>query len=310
MHGQIQVTRPAFTIGICASGPSRDLPSLISFLLGEDFGGTHVLRRIVVVASECPKPITDKVASLADSEPRILLITEPERRGKAEAINRIMRNSVGELLVMQNGDAYPQRGAVRGLLSMACDPMVGAVSATPILEEGDGLLRRSLDVMWTAHSSLSLQLNHAGICNHACDELMVFRRDLVREFPEDTINDGAFIGGMVQARGRLVKFSPTSRVRIEVPLTPIELVRQRRRITFGHFQVWKRLGKPPKTMESLMFAKPLSSLRTFVRTVSSAPVRILVIPVLLAIEVISITLGVSDVVLSTERHRVWRRNGE
>ena len=310
MKRQIQVTSPAFTIGICASGSSRDLPALISFLLDEDYGSTYTLRKIVVVASGCPGVMIAKIARLAASEPRILLINEPERRGKAEAINQIMRNSIGELLVMQNGDAYPKRGAIRGLLSMASDPAVGAVSATPFLEPGHGLLRQSLEIMWTAHSSLSLQLNHAGICNHACDELMVFRKDLVREFPVDTINDGAFIGGMVRARGHLVKFSPTAMVKIEVPQRPIDLVRQRRRITFGHVPVWKRLGRPPRTMESMMSGTPLSSLRMFVRTISSSPSRILAIPVTLTMEAISVTLGLLDVIVSTDSHKVWRRNGE
>jgi cellulose synthase/poly-beta-1,6-N-acetylglucosamine synthase-like glycosyltransferase len=310
MNRQQEVTGHAFTIGVCASGPSRNLPSLITFLLKEDYGETYLLRKIVVVASGCGRGITDQIARLAESEQGVHLIIEHERRGKAEAINQIMRNSIGELLVMQNGDAYPQRGAIRGLLSMARDPNVGAVSATPLLEQGHGLLRQSLEIMWTAHSSLSLQLNHAGICNHACDELMVFRKDLVREFPEDTINDGAFIGGLVRARGYLVKFSPTSRVKIEVPLRPIDLVRQRRRITFGHVQVWKRLGRPPRTMESMMIGNPLSSLRMFVRTISTAPGRILAIPVTLTIEAISVTLGLLDVIVSTDRHRVWRRNGE
>jgi poly-beta-1,6-N-acetyl-D-glucosamine synthase len=310
MNRQQEVHSPAFTIGICASGPSRDLASLLSFLLGEDYGKTYHLRKIVVVASGCGRGIKDQVSRIAESDPRVRLIMEPERRGKAEAINQIIRNSIGELLVMQNGDAWPQRGAIRELLAMARDPVVGAVSATPLLEEGHGLLRQSLEIMWSAHSSLSLQLNHAGICNHACDELMVFRKDLVREFPEDTINDGAFIGGMVRARGHLVKFSPTSRVLIEVPQTPIDLVRQRRRITFGHVQVWKRLGRPPRTMESMMIESPLSSLRMFVRTISSAPGHILAIPITLTIEAISVTLGLLDVIVSTDRHRVWRRNGE
>jgi cellulose synthase/poly-beta-1,6-N-acetylglucosamine synthase-like glycosyltransferase len=310
MNRQQEVHSPAFTIGICASGPSRNLPSLLSFLLREDYGEAYLLRKILIVASGCGRGITDQISRLARSDPRVHLIIEPERRGKAEAINQIIRNSIGGLLVMQNGDAYPQGGAIRELLSMAMDPAVGAVSATPLLDEGDGLLQRSLEIMWTAHSGLSLQLNHAGICNHACDELMVFRKDLVREFPEDTINDGAFIGGLVRAQGHLVKFSPTSRVIIEVPHTPIDLVRQRRRITFGHIQVWKRLGSPPRTMESMIIGSPLSSLRMFVRTISSAPGRILAIPVTLTIEAVSVTLGLIDAMVSTDRHRVWRRNGE
>jgi cellulose synthase/poly-beta-1,6-N-acetylglucosamine synthase-like glycosyltransferase len=307
---QTKFSSAGFTIGICASDSARNLPNLLSFLLGEEYGDTFALQRIVVVASGCSEQAVIAVSKLSQSDSRILLITEPERRGKAEAIGKILQNSTGGFLAMLNADASPERGAIRGLLAMASEPKVGAVSAEPVFDTGDGPLQRSLALMWSAHSRMSLLLNHAGISNHASDELLVIRRRLVPALPANVVNDGAFMGGLIRAQGYLVKFSTRARVRIEVPRIPIELIRQRRRIIFGHFQVWKRLGKPPRTIESMMLIDPLVSLRTFIRTLSTTPQLIKAIPIVIVVESVSVILGLVDTIRSTDRHRVWKRNAD
>jgi cellulose synthase/poly-beta-1,6-N-acetylglucosamine synthase-like glycosyltransferase len=297
-----------FTVGICASDSASQLLALLSFLRTEDYGRGFGLSRVVVVASGCPESILTPIRKLSESDSRIFLIEESKRHGKAEAINRILGSSLGEYLIMLNADAFPDPGSIRSLLSLVAEPSVGAVSAQPIFDEGDGLVRRSLTLMWSAHSLLSLELNHAGLSNHACDELMVVRKSLVSSLPTNVVNDGAYIGGLVRARGFSVKFSEAAKVRITVPHTAIDLIRQRRRIIFGHVQVWKELGNAPRTLESMLFMDPLASFKTFVRVVSGRPRLIASIPLLLVGESISVLMGLFDAARSTGRHTVWRRS--
>ena len=187
------------------------------------------------------------------------------------------------------------------------DARVGCASAWPVFEDGGGLLRRALGLMWSAHSLMSLQLNHAGISNHACDELLVVRRSLIKKVPANLVNDGAYIGGLVHAQGYLVKFSTTARVKIEVPTRLSDLIRQRRRIIFGHVQVWRKLGHPPRTIESMLFMKPFLSVRTLVRLLSGRPRLIMALPVVGASELISTFMASIDAIRSPEKHAVWKR---
>jgi cellulose synthase/poly-beta-1,6-N-acetylglucosamine synthase-like glycosyltransferase len=264
----------------------------------------------VVVASGCPESVLSRVRTAASTDPRVTLIEESERHGKAEAINRILERSVGEFVVMLNSDAFPTPGSVRNILGVAADPTVGAVSAEPMFDCGDGILERSLVLMWSAHNLLSLRLNHAGISNHACDELIVVRRRLVPRLPSNVVNDGAYIGGLVRAHGLLVKFSTAAKVKIAIPNVLVDLLRQRRRILFGHVQVWKKLGRPPRTIESMLFMDPLVSLKTVVKIMSEKPRLIAAIPVVLVGESVSGLMALADVLGSTERHIVWKRNAE
>ncbi|HEV2139050.1 MAG TPA: glycosyltransferase [Nitrososphaerales archaeon] len=310
MSSQRQIPAGGFTIGICASDSAKRLPSLVSFLVEEDYGPNFTLQRIAIVASGCPESVLIPVRQEANSDPRISLITEPERRGKAEAINRIMENSVGGYLVMLNADAFPMKGSIRGLLDVASSPSVGAVSAKPVFDEGNGLLGHALALMWSAHSLMSLRLNHAGLSNHACDELIVVQRNMMSRLPANLVNDGAYIGGLARAQGLKVKFSTAAEVKISVPKLPMDLIRQRRRITFGHVQVWKKLGRPPRTIESMLFTNPLMSLRTIIGILTERPRLILAVPLVLVSESVAILMGILDANRSTEQHTVWRRNAD
>ncbi len=297
-----------FTIGICASNSADHLPDLLSFLRLEAYGLQFRLDRVVIVASGCSPLMLSEVRGVATADSRIEMVVEPERRGKAEAINKIIERSTGEYLAMLNADAFPDPGSIGEMLSLAENGnKVGCVSALPVIEEKKGILSRSLCLMWSAHSQLSLRLNHAGLSNHACDELMIVRRSLVRGLPPRVVNDGAYIGGLVRTKGYNVRFSDSAKVRIDVPSRFIDLIIQRRRILFGHLQVWKKLGRPPKTVESMLFIDPLVSITTVVRLLSVRPELIVALPMLVALEVISGFLAAWDTIRSTEEHAVWRR---
>jgi cellulose synthase/poly-beta-1,6-N-acetylglucosamine synthase-like glycosyltransferase len=262
----------------------------------------------VVVASGCAAEVLSAVKRIADSDARVLMISEPNRRGKVEAINRILDNSAGEHLVLVNSDAVPEQGSVRKLLAIAAeDDRVGCVSACPVFGQKAGLFQDSLGLMWSAHNLLSLHLNHAGISNHSSDELLLVRRSLLSRLPPKLVNDGAYLGGLIKSKGFKVRFCEDARVRIAVPARVDELVAQRRRILFGHVQVWKELGSPPHTMESLIFRRPLLILRLLVMLLARRPRSILALFVVATSEAASTILAMIDWAVSTDRHTVWKR---
>lgn len=300
-----------FSVGICASDNAAQLPSLVSLVAEEDYGEAFIMERLIVVASGCPVALLSTMEQKARTDGRMLVITEPERRGKAEAVNKIAENSTGEYLVMLNADAVPARGAIRKLLGvLAEDAGAGCVSARPVFRERTGLMQRALNLMWSAHNTTSLKLNHAGMSNHSSDELLAVRRSLVPRLPPNLVNDGAYIGGHVKSMGYLVKFCPPATVTIAVPRRFADLVGQRRRIIFGHVQVWRKLGSPPKTLESLLFTNPRLSFRILVSLTSGQPRLMAAIPLAIVGEIISAVLAMIDSIQASARHAVWKRYGD
>ena len=299
----------SFSIGICASGEAAGtLARLMQVIQQEAVPSRFCLTRIIIVAS-APSRATDAyLEELAAVDRRILLIREPERKGKIDAVNKIIQNRSGDYLVFVNADAVPEPGAITKLISrIGSDSNIGAVSGSPTFRPSGDLTSRVLEFMWATHNVSSLALNHLGMSNHASDELMVVRSEALVSLPNDVVNDGAYISGHAFAEGYRILFSKDAKVVIDVPHSTVQLIEQRRRILFGHAQVWKMLGQVPVTIESLMLTNPSLSLSLVVKVIASRPSRILILPVAVMAEVTATLLSISDRFFSPDRHTVWKR---
>ncbi len=301
----------SFTIGICASDRAENLAKLIKLIESESFPEDYILRNIVVVASGCHEHVLEAVRRLAEADYRILLIQEKSRRGKANAMNTIIQNATGNYLVFINSDAMPAKGAIFKLLSKIdqCDETIGVVSGRPSFDRTGSATSLVEELMWSVHNECSLRLNHMNESNHGSDELMAVRTELLEKLPEGLVNDGAYIAGRARLRGYSVKFCSEALVQIDVPARCSDVIRQRRRIIFGHFQVWRLNGRSPKTVESLLLLAPRFSLAVIVRTIARNPKLIKIMPLALVSEGISILQGLKDTASSTKKHAVWERYG-
>jgi cellulose synthase/poly-beta-1,6-N-acetylglucosamine synthase-like glycosyltransferase len=266
------------------------------------------LRKVVVVASDCSESVISELESVSEEESMVQLLVEDRRHGKADAINKIQASAAGRLLVMLNADASPESGAITRLVSaIDADRSVGAVSALPVVEGGNGATSLLLDFMWTTHNDCSVALNHMNISNHSCDELVVFRSSAIRSLPDDLVNDGAFLAAIARQRGYSVKVHPVARVKIETPTRISDVIRQRRRILFGHTQVWRKVGRAPKTIESLLLLSPRLGLRLLIGTLARRPRFLFAIPLAFICELSASLLSIYDTIRATHSHSVWRR---
>jgi cellulose synthase/poly-beta-1,6-N-acetylglucosamine synthase-like glycosyltransferase len=312
---QLQVVRQttSFTVGICATGASENLPALLNLLASERFDDDKfTLRRVVVVASACPESTLERVRQFARNDNRVLLIEEVERKGKADAVNKIISNSLGSYYILfVNADALPTKGSLAELLetaekSKSIGVVSGAVFLDPQKKSTTSLVE---ELMWSMHNQCSLELNHMNISNHGSDEMMVIRSSAIPALlPKGLINDGAYLGGTAKSLGYSIKFSQKARVKIDAPARVSDLVRQRQRIIFGHFQIWRLKRKYPKTVESMLLFSPEISLGIAVKTLSKRPRLLKVAPLALFIEAISFLLAVRDTATSSsQKHRIWKR---
>ncbi len=297
-----------FTVGICATGEAGDLGELVEVVLDEAKHTEVPLRKVVIVASACSRSTASALEGETSKDPRVVVIAETERHGKAAALNRIIDASEGQFLVLVNADATPERGAVSRLLStISHDEEAGVVSANPIPGPTQGPTSLLVDLMWAAHNECALTLNHMNISNQSCDELVVIRSSAVSRLPEGLVNDGAFLAAKARRMGFSVKFCPPAKVRISTPRLLSGVIGQRRRILFGHVQVWRKTGAPPKTVESMTLLQPQLGLRLFVKTVARRPLFLAALPFAAVSELSAALLSIWDTLRSTGRHAVWRR---
>ncbi len=298
----------SFSVGICATGDSKHIGELLELVLADVEDIPLSLRKVVVVASACTERDFDTLRRYSLKYNCIHLIIEEGRRGKAEAINEILAQAKGDFLVLINSDALPAPGAITKLVSViGSDNRIGTVAAKPVPSGGVGLNSLLMEFMWTAHNDCSLALNHLNISNHTTDELVVLRSSAVNSLPSGLVNDGAYLAGIARQRGYTIRFCEQALVKVTTPIRTVDSIRQRRRILFGHVEVWRKVGIPPKTIESLMIFSPLVGFRLIVKTIARQPKFLAVLPLAVLEEVAAGTLAMWDTIRSTGRHAVWKR---
>lgn len=281
---------------------------LVSRVLEEIYPSPLSLRRVIIVASACTLESLSLVREVSFRDNRVVLIEEEERHGKAEAINKIIENAQGDYLVFVNSDAYPEKRSITRLLqTMNKDPSIGIISACPVFNSEGGLTSKVLRLMWLAHNECSKELNDMHVSNHCSDELMAIRSSALHSLPDGLVNDGAFMANMARQDGYLVRFCERSKVNIDVPRRLFDLLRQRRRINYGHLQVWRLTGIAPKTLESMLLSSPLTSLRVLLGVLGKHPELIIALPVGVIEEIFAMLLAIKDNIFPTKSHSVWIR---
>ena len=299
-----------FSIGICAADHATGLEELIGIIKDEPYPEALMLNSIVIVASALDQEAHATLRRLESQNGGLTVIEEPTRRGKAEAINRIFDACKSRFLVLVNSDAQPERRAISQLLSMiAEDDRIGMVSASPILHPSPGMVGAVLELMWQAHKECLLTLSKGNMMNHCCDELVAVRLEAVEKLPLDTVNDGAFLAGAAYRNGYSICYCESAHVSIDLPQQLSHVLMQRRRILYGHFQIRRRVGSSPRTVESMLTSNPLLSITILARTLTKCPRAILALPVAIVAEGIAVAMAAADIVTSRTRHVPWARFG-
>ncbi len=260
------------SVGICAYNEQKNIGVLLRNLLYEQRMPFNF--EIIAVCSGCTDETPYIVKEFSFKDSRVNLIIERERRGKASAVNKIFRAYRGSYLFFIPADALPERGSLAKILRHFQDSRVGVVGGKPVLinqaKEVHGV-EAMAHLMWRIHNLTMEVLNHDNVLTHASGEMFCIRRGTVTGIPDGIVNDDAYISMKAHRQGFLVRFEPQAQVRIKAPSTFPDLIRQRKRIVYGHYQIRKMLGNFPRTMESMAFYDPKRVIRILAGTIKTAP---------------------------------------
>ncbi len=124
------------------------------------------------------------------------------------------------------------------------------------------------------------------------------------------VNDGAYIAGVAKQRGYSVRSLFSARVRVDTPTRPIDVMRQRRRILYGHIQIWRLVGEAPRTAESLILLSPGQGFRVVAKAIAKHPRLLLALPFASVSELISLLGAMRDTLSPRKKHAVWERFGD
>lgn len=252
---------PKVSIGICAYNEGKNIGKLLYNILEEQ--KMREPFEILVVASGCTDNTISVVEQYQQKNPKVRLFVEAERKGKASAINAILKEAKGEAIIFVSADTLPNKNCFNNLLVKSKNPNVGIVCGNPVpINSQKEIIGKIVHLLWGFHGMVFKELNDAGIAKHAT-EVFSLRTGIIDSIPPETINDDAYIALMTKKKGWLIKYEPTARVTICGPQTFYEYFYQRRRILVGHLQVKKFTGESPQHLMYLLPQHPLKVIKLF-----------------------------------------------
>src|SRR5438105_14001586 len=238
------MTSSTIAIGVMAHNEGRNVGRLLDRLRAVELPGAAI--RIVVVASGCADATVAVAQRAAAAEPRVTVVVDPERRGKAVAINQfIVAARDAELLVMESADTLPEPGAIAALVARFDDPRVGMVGAHPMPEDDPStFIGFANQLLWRLHHAVASRSPKQG-------ELVAWR-NVIESLPPEAAVDEAYVEQLVLQRGYELAYAPEAVVRNRGAATARAFVLQRRRIHAGHRALAAERSYRPATRDHLL----------------------------------------------------------
>ena len=228
------------SLGIMAHNEAANIGRLLARVAASRLERVRVAE-IIVVASGCTDDTEAIVREAAAADPRIRLISQPTRQGKASAMNLFLRDAACDVLVLSSADLLPSEDAIERLVSPFADPEVGMTACRPEpVNDPATFMGFAAHLLWDLHHQMNLEGFKAG-------EMIAFRKVFTR-IPPHTAVDEASVEPLIRGQGFGVRYVPDAVVYNKGPETVNDFLRQRRRIYAGHLEMQAALGYSVSTM--------------------------------------------------------------
>jgi poly-beta-1,6-N-acetyl-D-glucosamine synthase len=280
------------SIGITAYNEEANIGKLLQLILDQQLE-TVAITEIIVVASGCTDGSEAIAREFAASDDRIRLLVQPQREGKASAMNLFIREAVEEVLILCSADLQPKATAVELLIAPFADPEVAMTGCHPVpVNDPDSFMGFAVHLQWQLHHELNLAGGFKG------GEMVGFRRVFVR-IPYHTAVDEASVEPIVRGQGYKVQYCPEAIVYNKGPETISDFLRQRRRIYAGHLDLANLLGYKVSTMSG---GKIIALL---LKNLHWRPKQLLWTVAVVGLEVYGRYLGRRDYKTGGKNHTIW-----
>lgn len=228
---------PEVCVIIAASNEEARIAARVENVLQSDYPAASL--RVLVVSDGSTDATAQRVLDL--HHPRVGVLEQPERAGKAACLNAGAEAAGGsEILVFADARQRFAPDAIAKLVAKFSDPSVGAVSGALEIERSGGGVGSGVDSYWRLEKWLRAAEARWDSAIGCTGAIYAIRRGLFHPIPADTILDDVVIPMHIAAAGKRVLFEPEALAHDPQPLDPrSERVRKRRTLA-GNFQMLLR----------------------------------------------------------------------
>ncbi|MBI2135948.1 glycosyltransferase [Candidatus Woesearchaeota archaeon] len=171
--------------------------------------------------------------------------------GKPAALNLLLSNAKGEILVLSDGDVYINQDSVQKLLKHFDDAKIGAVSARPLsINPKDNMLGYWSHLLTDAGAHNARLARASSGKFIVCTGYLYAIRNIIEKVPEDALADDAVISYMIWNKGYKIGYEPEAIVYVKYPANFNDWMLQKTRSAGGYTQLKKYFGSNFPRMRS------------------------------------------------------------
>ncbi len=225
---------PAFSLIIPAYNEKSVLPEKIANTLALDYP-EHLVEIILITDGS-----TDH-AHLIDWGPRVHVLHQPERKGKAAAIHRALSVAKNPFILLTDANTLLTPNVLRSFASRFTEKNISAVSGEKKVQTLGHASQTNEGVYWRYESKVKYWEAEVYTLTGAAGELMAFRRDAYAPIPEDSILDDLAMSVQFLKNGQRMAYASEA-CAIEAPSPDLQSEFERKiRIAAGVFQAIPRM---------------------------------------------------------------------
>lgn len=190
---------------------------------------------LIVVASGCTDNTVEEVKSI--NEPRIRIIIQKERKGKVSAINIILKEAKGEIIVLCDADVIISKGSIKRLVNHLKDEKVGATCGQVKSYSKNSFFDKVQDAGWIALNEQKIEENKKGVFYALNGYLMAIKRGIVEKINEKFLLDDSPLGWLIKQKGYKIIYDPRAQVYVKAAQNLKDFINQKARNRIGWWQL-------------------------------------------------------------------------
>ncbi len=272
------------TVGIPAYNEEKTIKQLLQAVLDQPFGDS-VLEEIIVETSGSTDATVLQVSEAIRSDPKIKLVARKERRGKSAALNAILQQAEGEVVLFIDGDLVLKRGCIRALLEpLLIDEAVGITTGETVpLVVCSNFFGFASRFIRELHCKLCTHLMNRDLAPKVNGSFYAIRRSIVKEFPFHVVSDDEYASWCAQNKGYKIIYVPNALVYASDPISFRSFIEWQKRITLGQMYIKKYFNYTvPTTKASVLLPVSLRLIGLY----RKKPLQIMTLLLLLGISMI------------------------
>ena len=228
-----QLPTPAVTVILAAHNEALRIAPRLQNLLAADYPSD----KLQIIVTDDGSTDDTAVQARALAEPRIQLITEPQRHGKAHALNLAFAAAKTDIIVFADVRQTFAPDAIAKLARHFHDLEIGGVSGELLIDPADSAVGGGVDFYWRLEKFLRYNEARWDSTIGCTGAIYAIRRELYRPISPDTILDDVVIPMQIAAQGFRVGFDPEAKAFDPQTLEPEREAVRKRRTLAGNYQM-------------------------------------------------------------------------